>query len=68
MCALEDNAVKCWGSRSIFNPEEMLEKDYLQISLGQDHACAAASDGKLQCWKSGADFGAHRVPTGLVLA
>jgi len=50
---------------------------HTQISLGQDHACSTMVNAKsiegssstsLHCWwMTGSDFGAHRVPTGLVL-
>jgi len=78
--------IHCWGSRanSVLDHLAMKEQtndnshDHIQISLGQDHACASGKNAdessdsaqtSLECWwMAGSDFNAHRIPVGLEMA
>ena len=69
-CAInDDHSITCWGRPSPIPVEEMSDKDYDQISMGQDHLCAIDMDSQLRCWRwVGADMGGHKVPLGFLVA
>jgi len=71
-CGIHANyTIECWGQSRQSIPSGTSETNstkYEHVTMGKDHVCALTQDGKLQCWNSGHDVGAHVVPLGFVAA
>eukprot|EP00586_Coscinodiscus_wailesii_P000615 CAMPEP_0172481926 /NCGR_PEP_ID=MMETSP1066-20121228/8123_1 /TAXON_ID=671091 /ORGANISM="Coscinodiscus wailesii, Strain CCMP2513" /LENGTH=326 /DNA_ID=CAMNT_0013244669 /DNA_START=45 /DNA_END=1025 /DNA_ORIENTATION=+ len=66
---MDDGSVDCWGGRRFpVDEDEGKRREWEQLALGHDHACAVDVEGLVSCWFTGADLGGSDVPLGFVAA